>query len=91
MAAAFASAAAAQVTDLRGFDPLWRDAEAAIRAFFGPVTFQRAGIALDLPEQTDSGSTVPLTLRIDAAMTEADHPVVVHVLAHGNQIGRAHV
>ena len=84
MGAAFAPAAAAQVTDLRGFDPLWRDAEAAIRAFLGPVTFQRAGIALDLPEQTDSGSTVPLTLRIDAAMTEADHPVVVHVLAHGN-------
>lgn len=73
-----------QVTDLRGFDPLWRDAEAAIRAFFGPVAFSREGIALDLPDQTDSGGTVPLSLRIDAAMTDADHPVVVHVLAHGN-------
>lgn len=75
---------AAQVTDLRGFDPLWRDAEAAIRVFFGPVSFRRDGIALDLPDQTDSGSTVPLSLRIDAAMTVQDHPVVVHVLAHGN-------
>lgn len=83
-AAAVPAAARGQVTDLRGFDPLWRDAEAAIAAFFGPVAFAREGIALDLPDQTDSGSTVPLSLRIDAAMTDADHPVVVHVLAHGN-------
>jgi predicted secreted protein len=83
-AALAAPVARGQVTDLRGFDPLWRDAEAAIRAFFGPVAFARGGLELDLPDQTDSGGTVPLTLRVDAAMTAADHPVVVHVLAHGN-------
>lgn len=77
-------AALSQVTDLRGFDPLWRDAEAAIQAFFGPVAFRSDGIRLVLPEHADSGSAVPLELAIDAAMTEADHPVVVHVLAHGN-------
>lgn len=79
-----ASAASAQVTDLRGLDPLWRDAEDAIRAFFGRVTFLREGLEIDLPQHAEAGSSVPLTVRVDAAMTEADHPRVVHVLAHGN-------
>lgn len=79
-----APAARAQVTDLRGLDPLWRDAEDAIRAFFGDVAFARDGIALELPDWAEAGSAVPLALSIDAAMTAADHPAVVHVLAHGN-------
>jgi len=79
-----APAARAQVTDLRGLDPLWRDAEDAIRAFFGNVAFARDGIALELPDWAEAGSAVPLALSIDATMTAADHPVVVHVLAHGN-------
>ena len=46
-AAALASRrAGAQVTDLRGFDPLWRDAEDAIRAFFGDVTYDRDGLTI---------------------------------------------
>lgn len=76
--------AAAQVTDLRGFDPLWRDAEDAIHAFFGAVTYGHEGLHIDLPQHADVGSSVPLTVRLDAAMTEEDHPRVVHILAHGN-------
>lgn len=78
------SAAQAQVTDLRGFDPLWRDAEAAIDSFFGRVDFLKAGLHLDLPRHSDVGSSIPLTVRIDSAMTDMDYPVVVHILAHGN-------
>lgn len=77
-------AASSQVTDTRGFDPLWRDAEAAILAFFGPVAFRADGIRLDLPGHADSGSAVPLEIAIDSEMTAEDHPLVVHVLAHGN-------
>jgi sulfur-oxidizing protein SoxY len=77
-------AAASQVTDTRGFDPLWRDAEAAIQAFFGSAEFRGDGIRLDLPDRAESGSAVPLEVAIDCAMTAEDHPVVVHVLAHGN-------
>lgn len=77
--------AARGVTDLEGFDSLWRDAEAAIEANFGPgVQFSDQGITLELPEHADTGSSVPVTIRIDAAMTGADCPSVVHLLAHGN-------
>lgn len=76
--------AEAQVTDLRGFDPLWRSAEDALRAFFGDVSYRRDGIALDLPEHADAGSAVPMSVAIDCAMTPTDHPRVVHVVAHKN-------
>ena len=74
----------AQVTDLRGFDPLWRSAEDAIYMFFGDVTYRKAGIEIDLPEHSDVGSSVPLTVRIVSSMTEEDYPKVLHVMAHGN-------
>jgi predicted secreted protein len=73
-----------QITDTRGFDPLWRNAEEAIFAFFGPVNYRRDGLHLKLPEHAEVGGSVPLTLRIDAAMTDADFPRVVHIMAHGN-------
>lgn len=75
---------AQQIMDTRGLDPLWRTADEAMHAFFGPVKYLRHGLDLDLPEHTDAGSSVPLTIRIPAAMTEADYPRVVHVLAHLN-------
>lgn len=78
------SAAAQQIIDLRGLDPLWRTADEAMHAFFGNVTYLRNGLDLDLPEHTDAGSSVPLTIRIPSAMTQADYPRVVHVLAHKN-------
>lgn len=81
---AVASPGRAQVTDLRGFDPLWRSAEDAIRAFFGDVAYRRDGISLDLPEHADAGSAVPLSIGFDCAMTPADYPRVVHVVAHKN-------
>lgn len=74
----------AQVTDLEGFDPIWRGADMAIDHFFPGATFQTGGIHLDLPQHADTGSSVPMTLTIDAAMTPEDYPVVVHVLADGN-------
>ncbi|MDE0306343.1 MAG: thiosulfate oxidation carrier complex protein SoxZ [Albidovulum sp.] len=76
--------AAPKVTDLEGLDGLWRDAEDAIDNFFPRAEFDHAGINLDLPQHADVGSSVPLTVRIDSAMTEADHPFVVHILAHKN-------
>ena len=73
-----------QITDLRGFDPLWRDAEDALQNFFGDVDYQSEGMRVDLPQHADVGSSVPLTVRVDCAMTEEDHPRVIHILAHGN-------
>jgi sulfur-oxidizing protein SoxY len=74
----------AQVTDLEGFDPLWRGPEDAIRAFFGRVDFVTEGLQLDLPQHTDSGHSVPLTISFADAATEASYPMVVHVVMDGN-------
>lgn len=85
-AGAFVAAhpARSQVSDLRGLDALWRSAEDALRAFLGDVSYRREGIAIDLPDHADAGDAVPLEVTIDCAMTEADHPRVVHVVAHRN-------
>lgn len=74
----------AQVTDLEGLDPLWRDAEHAIRAFFGNADFSPDGIEIDLPQHADAGNSVPLTVRLDSPMTEEDHPRVLHIVVDGN-------
>ena len=68
----------------RGYDPLWRSAEEAIEAFLGPGPYARDGIAIETADHVDNGSSVPLTIRLASSMTAADHPRVVHVLAHGN-------
>jgi predicted secreted protein len=74
----------AQVTDLEGYDPIWRDAETAIGAFFPGAEFETGGIEVELPQHADVGSSVPMTVRLASAMTEEDYPVVVHILADGN-------
>lgn len=74
----------AQETDLRGFDPLWRDVDHALRMFFGNVEFLNEGLYIDLPQHADVGNSIPLMVRLDSEMTEEDCPEVVHVLAHGN-------
>jgi sulfur-oxidizing protein SoxY len=76
--------ALAQISDLRGFDPLWRDAEHAIQMFFGNVEFRNEGLHIDLPQHADVGNSVPMTIRLDSAMTEEDCPEVIHILSHGN-------
>jgi sulfur-oxidizing protein SoxY len=77
--------AARGVTDLEGFDSLWRSAEEVIAANFAPGTeFQTGGLHLDVPQHVDTGSSVPVTIRLDSAMTDQDCPVVIHLVAHGN-------
>ena len=78
--------ALAQSVDVRGrgYDPLWRSAEETIEAFLGAGPYTREGIAIETSDHVDNGSSVPLTIRIASAMTAADHPRVVHVVAHAN-------
>ncbi len=76
----------AQSVDVRGrgYDPLWRSAEENIAAFLGPGPYARDGISIVVPDHVDSGSSVPITIRLNSAMSAADYPRVVHVLAHAN-------
>lgn len=80
------SAARAQSVDVRGrgYDPLWRSAEETISAFLGPGPFAGEGLEIVADEHVDNGAAVPLTVRIDCAMTPDDYPRVVHVVAHAN-------
>lgn len=78
--------ALAQSVDVRGrgYDPLWRSAEETIKTFLGAGPFEREGIAIESADHVDNGASVPLTIRLASAMTEIDHPRVVHVVAHAN-------
>lgn len=42
------------------------------------------GITIDAPEVAENGAQVPVTIRIDSPMTEADHVTAIHVLATAN-------
>lgn len=81
-----APGALAQSVDVRGrgYDPLWRSAEETIEAFLGVGPFERAGISIETSDHVDNGASVPLKIRFASTMTAADHPRVVHVVAHAN-------
>ena len=60
-----------------------RDVDYAIRQAVGDVPVRDGGIVLDVPSHTDTGTAVPLALRMDAEHAGAI-PDVVHVFADGN-------
>ena len=76
----------AQSVDVRGrgYDPLWRNVDEAIEAFFGAGPYLREGARLLTPDYVDNGGSVAISVAIDAQMTPRDYPQVVHILAHGN-------
>jgi thiosulfate oxidation carrier complex protein SoxZ len=85
LALTYSPAMSAQgLTDLEGFDSIWRDAEHAISHFFGPVDYVHTGATVELPQYADVGSSVALRVTIDCKMDENDYPIVAHVFAHGN-------
>jgi sulfur-oxidizing protein SoxY len=61
-------------------------AREAIRALIGDKTPQQGRVTLKLPEIAEDGSTVPLTIKVDSPMTEADYVKSVHVIAEGNPL-----
>ncbi len=61
------------------------DPEAELVAgMFGRQPIQSDRLHLDMPRHFANGYTVPLALRVDSPMTEADHPHAVHILAPRN-------
>jgi sulfur-oxidizing protein SoxY len=52
------------------------------------------GIELDVPRVAENGAQVPLTVRIDSPMTDADHVRAIHIIATRNpapEIGSFHL
>jgi sulfur-oxidizing protein SoxY len=68
------------------FAALAQDAglRAAIAELVGEAEPQDGGIALVLPERAENGGQVPVTVRVDSPMTEADHVAAIHLIATRN-------
>jgi sulfur-oxidizing protein SoxY len=55
-----------------------------IAKFTGGKTAEQGKITIELPEIAENGNTVPLSISVDAPMTEADHVTDLLVVAEGN-------
>ncbi|MCP8940961.1 thiosulfate oxidation carrier complex protein SoxZ [Alsobacter sp. SYSU M60028] len=61
-----------------------RDAEYALRQFIGEATITPGRLTLDLPEHSDTGTAVPMTVGVLDAKGPNDIPRELHVVADGN-------
>ena len=50
----------------------------------GGVAAERRGVEVVLPQIAENGNSVPLNIRVDSPMTEADHVESIHVFAERN-------
>jgi sulfur-oxidizing protein SoxY len=60
------------------------EADAEIAKFTGGKAAEGGKIAIDLPEIAENGNTVPLSIKVDSAMTVDDYVSEIRVVADGN-------
>lgn len=60
------------------------EADAEIGKFTGGKAVETGKIAIDLPEIAENGNTVPLSIKVDSAMTTNDYVSEILVIADGN-------
>jgi len=60
------------------------EADAEIAKFTGGKPIESGKIAIDLPEIAENGNTVPLSIKVDSAMTADDYVSEIRVIADGN-------
>jgi sulfur-oxidizing protein SoxY len=60
------------------------DLRPLIAAVTGAAAPRPGRIKMDLPQLAENGSSVPLEIKVDSPMTEADHVRSVHVFAERN-------
>jgi len=60
------------------------DLAKAIKDVVGDAPLRAGRVQLDLPPLIENGNTVPLTVRVDSPMTEADHVKAIHVFNEKN-------
>jgi sulfur-oxidizing protein SoxY len=56
----------------------------AIRKVVGSAAVKPGRVKLELPPLSENGNTVPLTVSVESAMTEADHVKAIHVFNEKN-------
>ena len=60
------------------------DMQGAMRKVLGDATAREGRITLDVPPLVENGNTVPLTVKVESPMTEADHVKAIHVFNEKN-------
>ena len=50
----------------------------------GGAVAERRGVEVELPQIAENGNSVPLRIRVESPMTEADHVKAIHVFAERN-------
>ncbi len=58
----------------------------AIRKVVGSAAVKPGRVTLDLPPLSENGHTVPLAVRVESPMSEADHVRAIHVFAEKNPL-----
>jgi len=56
----------------------------AIRQVVGSAAIKPGRVKLDLPPLVENGNTVPLTVSVESAMSQADHVKAIHVFNEKN-------
>ena len=57
---------------------------AAIKEVTGGAPLRSRKVTLDIPPLVENGNAVPLTVRVDSPMTEADHVKAIHIFNEKN-------
>ena len=65
-------------------EPDREEAERIVRAIIRGRAPRTDIVTLIAPDIAENGAAVPITVRVECAMTQADYPVVVHILALEN-------
>jgi sulfur-oxidizing protein SoxY len=81
LAAAGAALAAAALARGAAATP---EAARALLAGLAKGTPREGRVTIGAPEIAENGSAVPLTVRVDSPMTQAEHVRAIHVVAEGN-------
>ena len=58
--------------------------EEAIRKVVGNAVVRQGKVKLNVPPLIDNGNTVPLSVSVESAMTEAEHVRAIHVFTEKN-------
>jgi sulfur-oxidizing protein SoxY len=63
-----------------------RTQDGVLKAILGNATMQRGRVRLTLPFQAESGNAVPMTVRVESPMTDADHVRRIDLVSEKNPV-----